>query len=200
VIIATSFVMTYRSRSLYIITASYWMEDTYGLTASEVGLSTLSTVVGEVIGLSVMGAISHKIALQMSAVGTLTHQLVCSSLLFIFSAIYGNNLTLAGALVFIVFLTMGHESFYVVQQSNAIKYAPANLKFLLLLAERMAQEFGSVLALVISVMIWDETGSNSLFVYSLIWLGGVLLESFVLLIYKEEDPQGVSVDKPEQDL
>ena len=64
---------------------------------------------------------------------------------------------MAGALTLVVFITMGHESFYVVQQSNAIKYAPSNLTFLLLLAERMAQEMGSVLALgiVFLVLIWS---------------------------------------------
>lgn len=91
----------------------------------------------QVFGLSVMSVVSEKYELWISAVGTLTHQLVFGTILFTLSAIYGNNISLAAALILIVFLTMGHESFYVVQQSNAIHFAPArDLKFMLLLGER----------------------------------------------------------------
>lgn len=183
IIILTSFAMTFRSRSIYIVTASVWMEDTYSLGAVRVGLSTLYTVLGEVIGLALMSALAHRLQLGFSALSTLSGQLVVSSLLIVFSAIYGNNITLGGAFLFICLLTMTHEAFYVVQQSNAIKYAPANLKFLLLLGERMAQETGSILAIFTSVLLWDESGSHALLVFSVIWLGGVFLECFVLVIY-----------------
>merc|ERR550525_664000 len=162
------------------------MQDTFGLNESQLGLTTLSTVVGEVIGLSVMTAVAHRGALWFSAIGTLTHQFIVSAGLFAMSVIYGNNITLYGALIFITFLTMGHESFYVVQQSNAIKYVPTDLAFMLLLAERMAQEIGSVVALVISAMIWNRMDANALLVFSVIWLGSVLLECIVLFIYPEE--------------
>ena len=54
---------------------------------------------------------------------------------------------------------------------------------MLLLGERMAQEIGSVIALLLSAMIWNENGTNSLLIFSVIWLGGVFLECFVLFIY-----------------
>jgi len=197
IIILTSFVMTFRNRTIYIITASVWMTRTYDLSASEVGLTTLSTVLGELLGLSFMSVVSHRAALWISAVGTLTHQLTVGAVLFIIAAIYGNNVTLAGAMLFVVFITMGHESFYVVQQSNIIKYAPSDLRFMLLLTGRVAQEAGSILALVVAVMIWDKTGSNALLIFSVIWLCGVLLESFVLFIYKTDDATAVSQDVEE---
>ncbi len=71
-----------------------------------------------------MSTISHKFDLWVSAVGTLSHQLLFGTLLFILAIIYGNDMQLSAALILIGLLTMGHESFYVVQQSTVVHYAP----------------------------------------------------------------------------
>merc|ERR1711902_458265 len=125
--------------------------------------------------------------LWVSAVGTLSHQLVFGAVLFVLAAVYGNDVTLAAALVLICLLAMGHESFYVVQQSNAIHYAPLpRLKLLLLLGERMAQESASIIALVITLSLWNGLGGNAILIFSVIWIAATFVESLILLIYGTE--------------
>eukprot|EP01083_Nonionella_stella_P120784 362252_1 len=186
-IIFVSFFMTLRSRTIYIVTSSLWMEDTYGLSSAMLGWCTVSVVLGEVIGLGIMTAVSHKVPLWVSAVGTLTHQLVFGVLLLILALVYGNDMALSVALILIMALTMGHESFYVVQQTNAIFYAPLpRLQFLLLLAERMAQECGSIIALVGTVWVWQQMDTYSIVFFSLIWIVTTSIESVILFIYRTE--------------
>eukprot|EP00484_Ammonia_sp_Unknown_P030064 CAMPEP_0197025546 /NCGR_PEP_ID=MMETSP1384-20130603/5840_1 /TAXON_ID=29189 /ORGANISM="Ammonia sp." /LENGTH=499 /DNA_ID=CAMNT_0042454085 /DNA_START=29 /DNA_END=1528 /DNA_ORIENTATION=- len=186
-IIFVSFFMTFRSRSIYIVTSSLWMEGTFSLDASMVGWTTLSVIIGEVLGLMVMSTVSHKFELWKSAAGTLVHQLVFGALLFVLAAIYGNDISLAAALILTGLLTMGHESFYVVQQSNAIHYAPLpRLKFLLLLGERMAQESASIVALFLTVSLWYLWAENAVLLWSIVWIAGTFMESFILFIYRSE--------------
>ena len=93
-IIFVSFFMSLRSRTIYIVTSSLWMEDTFSLNSALVGWSTMSVIIGEVAGLAIMSTLSHKWKLWQSAAGALTLQLVVGALLFILSAVYGNNITL----------------------------------------------------------------------------------------------------------
>eukprot|EP01083_Nonionella_stella_P090717 253454_1 len=186
-IIFASFFMSLRAKSIYITTSSLWMETTYGLTPSMVGWTTLTVVIGEIFALFIMSGFSYKCELWISAVGSLSHQLFGGGLLFILAVVYGNHIPFVVALIMTGLLTMGHELFYVVQQSNAIQYAPLpRLKLLLLLSERMAQECAAFIAIMATEPIWDSLGDNSILVLSIIWIGCTSLQSLVLLIYRSE--------------
>ena len=186
-ILFVSFFMTFRSRTMYIVTASLWMEETFALSSSLVGWSTLSVVLGEVVGLALMSRLTRRLELWVSAAGTLSHQLVVGAVLFVLAALYGNDITLTAALALTCLLAMGHESFYVVQQANAIHYAPLpRLKLLLLLGERMAQESASIGALLVTAYVWHSYGDDALLVFSVMWIAGTLLESCILFIYRSE--------------
>ena len=124
--------------------------------------------------------------LKYLAGGTLINMLAVGTLLFILSAIYGNNLTLGGALTLEAALTFGVELFYVVQQSNIIFYAPHGLRTSLLLMERGSQECGTIVAILATAVIWDELYSNGILVFSLVWIAGTLLMSFILYLYERE--------------
>ena len=93
-------------------------------------------------------------------------------------------------------LTMGHESFYVVQQSNAIHYAPLpRLKFLLLLGERTAQESASIIASIITVSLWVYWGNNAILAFSITWIATTFIESWILLLYISEPTVKQSFDE-----
>ena len=94
IIIFVSFFMALRGWSLYIICGSLWMEDTFHLNAGMVGWSSLTLMVGEVIGLAAMSILSSEWKLRTSALATLTLQLVTGAAVFILTAIYGDDITL----------------------------------------------------------------------------------------------------------
>ena len=94
IIIFVSFFMALRGWSLYIICGSLWMEDTFHLNAGMVGWSSLTLMVGEVIGLAAMSILSSEWKLRTSALATLTLQLVTGAVVFILTAIYGDDITL----------------------------------------------------------------------------------------------------------
>ena len=86
--------MALRGCSLYKICGSLWMEDTFHLNAGMVGWSSLTLMVGEVIGLAAMSLLSSEWKLRTSALATLTLQLVTGAVVFILTAIYGDDITL----------------------------------------------------------------------------------------------------------
>lgn len=140
-ILYASFFSTLRLRSMMMVFGSLWMETVYGLSAHELGLTTLCSVAGEVFALETLRRVSQRVELWMVATATLVHQLIFGAGLFILSSVYGNNIGLGGALVFIALLWFGEILFRVVQQANAVHYAPRpDLKFQMLLA----QKYGTV--------------------------------------------------------
>ena len=82
--------MTFRSRTIYIVTSSLWMERIFGLSASETGWTTIAIVIGEVIGLLSLQIFGHRIKLYKSAIICLFNQLFIGGLpLFLLSYFYG---------------------------------------------------------------------------------------------------------------
>eukprot|EP00485_Elphidium_margaritaceum_P003342 CAMPEP_0202694782 /NCGR_PEP_ID=MMETSP1385-20130828/8548_1 /ASSEMBLY_ACC=CAM_ASM_000861 /TAXON_ID=933848 /ORGANISM="Elphidium margaritaceum" /LENGTH=468 /DNA_ID=CAMNT_0049350685 /DNA_START=35 /DNA_END=1441 /DNA_ORIENTATION=+ len=186
-IIAVSFLMSFRSSTLYIVTISLWMEDTFGLSADLVGWSTLTIIIGEVLALIAVRSMSQTFTLKSIAGLALSHQLAFGIILLVLATIFGNDISLIAALLFTAMLTMGHQSFYVVQQSNAIHYAPSpRLAFLLLLAERSSQEAASIIALVITVGVWIAFADNAILVFSALWIGCSMCMTVILFIYRSE--------------
>ena len=182
-----AFSMSFRSRTFYIMTGSLWMYDTFHLIAAHLGLITIAVVFGVICGLSSIGYISQKIDLWITAVGTLSYQLLIGTLLFVLSAIYGNNISLFAAVFFIFAITSGDETAYVVAQTNAVRYAPlSRLKYTLLLGQLMTQEIAAILALLITVPVWRQFGDDSLLAFATIWIGCTFINSLMLLLYRRE--------------
>jgi len=181
-----SFIMTFRNRTISIVTGSLWMEDTYGLSSSGTGWSTLSAIVGESLALAFAHWFSHLWDIQILAGGTLLNQLCVGALLLILSGIFGNYLTLPGALVLEAMLTFGVELFYVVQQTNIMFFAPKGLRTSLLLLERGSQECGTIIAILITATIWDELYSNGILAFSVVWILATGLQSLILYLYERE--------------
>ena len=90
-ILGVSFFMSFRSKTIYVVTSSIWMEETFDLNASYVGWSTMSVIIGECLALGVMTTLSHKLQLWQCAGGALLHQLFVGALVFVLSAVYGNE-------------------------------------------------------------------------------------------------------------
>ena len=53
--------------------------------------STMSVIIGECLALRVMTTLSHKLQLWQCAGGALLHQLFVGALVFVLSAVYGNE-------------------------------------------------------------------------------------------------------------
>merc|ERR1712241_605904 len=181
-----SFIMTFRNRTISIVTGSLWMEETYGLTSSGTGWSTLSAIVGESLALAFMHYFSGWWDLNILCGGTLGCQLFVGGTIFILAAIYGNYLTIEGALVLEASLTFGVELFYVVQQTNIVLYAPRGLKTSLLLLERGFKECGTIIAVLITATIWDDLNANGILAFSVVWICATGLESLILYLYERE--------------
>jgi len=187
-ILYASFFSTLRLRSMMMVFGSLWMETVYGLSAHELGLTTLCSVAGEVFALETLRRVSQRVELWMVATATLVHQLIFGAGLFILSSVYGNNIGLGGALVFIALLWFGEILFRVVQQANAVHYAPRpDLKFQMLLAQNMSGEFAAIVAVLATETVFDESGQYGIMVFCVIWMACTANEAFVLYIYSDPD-------------
>eukprot|EP01084_Bolivina_argentea_P037447 69272_1 len=192
-IIFSSFAMTFRERTRYIVTSSLWMEDIFNLSATAVGWETLSVIFAQISAITIVLLVTHKYALWKSAITPLSLQLFFGILLFLLSLIYGNSigpyydLSMLFALMIIFAFAMTHQAFYIVQNTNAIKYAPKGLSFLLLLSERMSQETSSLIAVLITSTIWQNAFQHAIIVWSIIWIIATLVQSQVLLLYTDKN-------------
>jgi len=191
IIIMVSFFVTIRLCTMLIVFSSLWMEAVFEMAASSVGWTTLSCAGGEIVGLLMVRALSHRFELWVSAAGVLGHQWLFGAVLFVLAAIWGNDIPLPAALALIGLLWMGNATFRVIQKSNAIHYAPSpRLKFNLLLAQRMSEECASIVAIAVTMKLWKTLGISSILIWSIIWLGTTFMECFILFIYKDE-PAGL---------
>merc|ERR1712228_37903 len=196
IMIFVSCLMTFRSRTIYIVTTSLWMERLYDLSASQTGWTTLAIVFGEVIGLMAVQLFAHRYELWMSCLTCLLIQLFAGSLpLMLLTHFYGNVIDgyLWIAIVMIVLLAMGHESFYCLQQTNALRFAPLpRYKTLLLLIERMAQEIGAIFGLWLTAKLWMEYEYDFVFLFAVIWTAVTMMEFVILFIYKTDGNEGIN--------
>ena len=108
-------------------------------------------------------------------------------LMLILSIVFGDSVGGLGvAFLIVVLLTFSHQSYYIVQQSNAIEYAQdQEYALMLLLGERMTQEFGAMVALAITTHLWNDMFSNGVLVFSAVWSAATLFMFSILTIYKE---------------
>ena len=186
IILFVSFWMTFRSRSIYIIISSLWMENVFDLSASTVGWTNVSIIIGEALAPVFGNHYLKRLPLKRSAIETLLSQLFTTvGLMLILSSIFGNNCgSIVIVLIILVLLTFTHQSFYIVQQSNAIEFAKnQQYALMLLLGERMCQETGSIVSLLVTSRLWYYDFENSVMIFSIVWSVSTVIMFGIVCIY-----------------
>ena len=186
VILFVSFWMTFRSRSMYVVVSSLWMEDVFNLSASGVGWTNIAIIAGEILAPLVGARYLSRMELKKSAFLTLSSQMgVTCGLMLVLSLVFGNDCgSIVIVLIIIVLLTFTHQAFYIVQQSNAIEFAKSQeYSFMLLLGERMCQETGSIVSLLITSRLWYDDLNDSVMIFSIVWSFANVIMFTIMYIY-----------------
>ena len=134
--------------------------------------------------------LSYRCKLWISSLTYLSVQLVLGSIpLLILTSLYGNTINnmVWVAIILVILLALGHESFYVIQQTNQVTYSPLpRYTTTLLMADRMSQELGAILGLWVVAKLWLDYRDNFILLFSIIWTIASCAELCVLFIYKKK--------------
>ena len=110
--------------------------------------------------------------------------------ILILAGIYGNNIGgyVAIAILMIILLAIGHESFYVIQQTNTVIYAPSPRYIsILLMCDRTFQELSAIFSLWLTAHLWSSYEDNFIFLFAIIWTIATFLDMSILFVYKPRD-------------
>ena len=192
----------FRSRTIYIVTGSYWIENVYNLSASTLGWTTIAIVIGEVTGLILVQLFAWRVKLWVSSLSCLSSQLLMGSLpLLVLTRLYGNDIGgyVGVAIIIIILLAIGHESFYVIQQTNAINYSPLpRYTSMLLMAERTSQEIGAIFALWLTAKLWISYPGDFILLFAIVWTIATCLEFSILFIYRKRNGRNTESQEIEE--
>ena len=104
------------SGSFLITTTSFWMEDVYGLTPSELGWYTLSIFISEMCGSIIMSRISDKYGIFVCSFIAFSIKIIDSLIIFNLSILIGPDMGgLWLAVILNFFLFVGWEMFFITQ-------------------------------------------------------------------------------------
>merc|ERR1712154_232933 len=108
-----------------ITTTSFWMEDVYNLTASELGWYTLSIFIAEMSGSIIMSQISDQYGIFVCSFVAFSIKIIDSLIIFNLAILVGDDCGgLWLAIILNFFLFVGWEMFFITQILAMIEFGP----------------------------------------------------------------------------
>merc|ERR1719384_1412988 len=158
------------SGSFLITTTSFWMEDVYGLTPSELGWYTLSIFISEMCGSIIMSRISDKYGIFVCSFIAFSIKIIDSLIIFNLSILIGPDMGgLWLAIILNFFLFVGWEMFFITQILAMIEFGPVNVsKNIILLSNFAVASIAKMIGTVFSAWLWEN--GRGLEWLSCIWL------------------------------
>ena len=178
------------SGSFLITTTSFWMEDVYLLSTSELGWYTLSIFMAEMLGSLIMSLISDKYGIFVCSFIAFAIKIIDSLIIFNLSILFGP--TIGGlwlAVILNFFLFVGWEMFFITQILAMIEYGPINVsKNIILLSNFAVASIAKMVGTIISSEIWNN--GHGLEFLSCIWLVcNICGAASYAILYKIKDQQ-----------
>eukprot|EP01083_Nonionella_stella_P088148 245477_1 len=146
------------SGSVLITTTSFWMEDVYGLTSSQVGWYTLCIFVAEMTGSLIMSQISDKYGIFVCSFVAFAIKIIDSLIIFNLSLILGDAVGgLWVAVILNFFLFVGWEMFFITQILAMIEFGPPDVsKNIILLSNFAIASIAKAIGTELSAGLWKN--------------------------------------------
>ena len=176
------------SGSFLITTTSFWMEDVYLLTTSEVGWYTLSIFIAEMCGSIIMSQISDQYGIFVCSFIAFSIKIIDCLIIFNLSILIGPNIGgLWLAVILNFFLFVGWEMFFITQILAMIEFGPINVsKNIILLSNFAVASTAKMIGTELSALLWYN--GKGLQILSCIWLcTNIAGAACYALLYKIKD-------------